>query len=123
MRDTVPEILPGSDGRILTVLTKRTRGKTPRTSIAIFSANNLSQSYNAEIEDIVTCTCYDRRRKRLLLGGVKGIWEWKSGNSTLIPFPRNAPSVRSMAMAPNENTLAVLCGFGMRSKLFLVEFN
>lgn len=123
VRDTVPEILPGSDGRILTVVTKRIRGKTLTTSVAIFSANNLSQSYNADVDDIVTCMCYDRRRKRLLLGGVKGIWEWKSGNLALIPFPRNAPSVRSMAMAPNENTLAVLCGFGMRSRLFLVEFN
>ena len=123
--DELPEILEASEGGFLTVVTNRKLGESKSTAVTIFDANNLSQSQSLEVADLITCACFDATRKRQLLGGLNGLWEWRPGGTSAMPisFPRHLPSIRSIALHPAGKTLAVLCGSGPQSRLFFVELN
>lgn len=63
------------------------------------------------IKDRATTILDDTKRNRVLIGGEAGLWEWRTDLRQLrsFPFPKSAPTVRSLALHPGGKVMAVLC--------------
>ncbi len=107
-----PELLPCSDSQILLLLSTNKSLANPKSFVVAYAAQNFTSKFSIYVPDHIRSVVRDVKLNRVIMASLDKLWFWYPREGTLqsVPFVRSAPMIDTIALHPQCDTLAVLCG-------------